>query len=494
MAQVVPCARPPFPIGTSDATLARMTRNTTRFRLGLLATLAPLLPLGCSDTVTSTDAAIDAGSTADQGFPVDQGFPIDRGNPVDVQVAVDRGNPADVQIAVDRQDPVDLGTPVDRPTVVDAGTPVDGPAPADAGRTCPTRESRQCLTLEEVEARIRSAPGGGDALRPIPIDGGARDAALAPIDASREGNGCYSPQHVQSGCCNPATSVEREGELCCYTWCDMACCGRPMMVDGAPRAAEMVPASSWVASPSDLVAGLDAATRSALASAWREDGRMEHASVASFARFTMELLAMGAPPELLADAQRAALDEVDHARLCLDLAATLDGATAGPGALDPSGALDGLSAEKSVRDAIVEGCVGETVAALVAQAQLARATHPQARAVLERIAADEERHAALAWRFVAWAMTARPELRPVVERTFADALLRPVPVLAEVAVDAPAWRAWGRLSQAEHAVAVAEALGEVIGPCVRSLMAGSLRSTDLAASRSPTVGQARAEA
>lgn len=445
-----------------------MTRNSTRFRIGLLATLAPLLPLGCSGSVTTTDAAVDQGSPADVPTTTDVQAPVDR------PALVDQGNPVDVQTAVDRPALVDQGNPADVQVAVDAGFPEDRPVAVDNGVVCPgARAERQCLTLEEVEARIRTPPLGG--FRPIFDAGGARDAGPEPIDAPRESNGCYAPQVVQSGCCNPALAVEREGELCCYTWCDMACCGRPMVVGGAARSAEMVASSSWVTAPAQTAGGLDASTRAALAAAWREDGRMEHASVASFARFTMELLALGAPPELVADAQRAALDEVDHARLCLDLAASLDGATAGPGALDFTGALDGLCAEKSVRDAIVEGCVGETLAALVAQAQLAKATAPEARRALARIAADEERHAGLAWRFVAWAVTTRPALLAVAERAFADALGRSPSAVAEVAigVDAQAWRAWGRLDAAEHATAVREALAEVVGPCARALLAGT---------------------
>jgi hypothetical protein len=190
-------------------------------------------------------------------------------------------------------------------------------------------------------------------------------------------------------------------------------------------------------------------------------------------------MAMGAPPELLEEAQRAALDEVGHARACLALAARLDGAHDGPGALDVTGALDGLDDERIVRDAVVEGCVGETVSALIAQAQLRGATEPAARAALARIADDEERHAGLAWRFVAWALAARPRLRDVAAAAFADATSRwslsappPAPV-----VDAAAWRAWGRLDATGHAAAVREALAEVVGPCARALLAGESRGT-----------------
>jgi len=422
--------------------LQRIMRNSTRFRTGLLAALAPLLPLGCADSVTATDASADTG--------IDLGAPVDRVTPPDTGTPVDTGTPIDVIPAEDRPDALD--------------------APAvDVAPQCPTgRGKRQCMTRAQVEDRIRNPPG----LRP-PEDAGAGDAGLPPLDVPSEPNGCYSPRYVQSGCCNPAYAVEREGDECCYLWCDMACCGRPMVVLGEARAATMVEASAWSVASEGEVAGLDATTRAALARRWRDDGRMEHASVASFARFTLELMALGAPPSLLAEAQQAALDEVAHARSCLALASRLDGSSEGPGPLDVGGALDGICAEKSLRDAIVEGCVGETIAALVAQAQLRGATEPEAVSALTRIAADEERHAHLAWRFVAWALREHPSLRGVAGRCFADALSRaPAALVVEAGVDARAWRAWGRLGAEEHAAAVREALSEVIAPCAKALMRG----------------------
>jgi hypothetical protein len=429
--------------------LPRIMRNATRFRYGLLATLAPLLPLGCADSVTATDASAD--TALDTGAPVDLGAPVDRVTPLDLGTPVDNGAPLDVPPSVDR------------PDVVDAPT-VDAMPLCSAGRA-----KRQCMTRAQVEDRIRNPPG----LRP-PEDAGTGDGGLPPLDVPSEPNGCYSPRYVQSGCCNPAYAVEVEGDQCCYLWCEMACCGRPMMVAGEARAARMVAGSAWSVASVGTVAGLDATTRRALARQWREDGRMEHASVASFARFTLELMALGAPPSLLAEAQQAALDEVSHARSCLALASRLDGSNEGPGTLDVAGALDGIGAEKSLRDAIVEGCVGETIAALVAQAQLRGATEPEAVAALTRIAADEERHAGLAWRFVAWALTEHPSLRSVAERCFADALSRaPAVAVVEEGVDPGAWRAWGRLGAEEHSAAVREALSEVIAPCARALFEGS---------------------
>ncbi|MEZ4405642.1 MAG: ferritin-like domain-containing protein [Polyangiales bacterium] len=402
-------------------------KHSARFRAGILAAMGPLLGLGCSDTVATADAGSnDTGATVDTGTPVDTPT-------VDTPVVVDAG--------------VDTG--------VDAGPPDTGPV-CPGGRA-PTRE---CLTLEQMEARVRNPPQGG---------GGVTDAG-APVDVPRAQNGCYEARYVQDGCCNPAVAVDREGDTCCYSYCTGACCGRPMTVDGELRAAALTRGSAWVTRPRAAEA-LDPVTREALAKAWRDDGVMEHASVASFARFTLAMLSLGAPPDIVADAQQAALDEVSHARACLGLAASFDGERLGPGALDVRGAVDDLRPERVLRDLIVEGCVGETVAAMLAAAQRDVATRPEARAALDAIAADEERHSALAWRAAAWMLTERPALSVVAERAFADALAGVTAGEgAPEGVDRGAWRAWGRLDGVERARVTREAVETVVRPCAAALV------------------------
>jgi len=79
--------------------LRRIMRNSTRFRTGLLAALAPLLPLGCADSVTATDASADTG--------IDLGAPVDRVTPPDTGTPVDTGTPIDVIPSEDRPDALD---------------------------------------------------------------------------------------------------------------------------------------------------------------------------------------------------------------------------------------------------------------------------------------------------------------------------------------------------------------------------------------------------
>ena len=104
---------------------------------------------------------------------------------------------------------------------------------------------------------------------------------------------------------------------------------------------------------------------------------------------------------------------VNADQMCFGLADKFAGGStvSGPGALDIGGALpptgvdvDVAAIEQSVAE---EGCVGETLSAVEAGVAAALATDdPVVAAVLRTIADDEARHAALAWRFVQWRVSA----------------------------------------------------------------------------------------
>ena len=182
--------------------------------------------------------------------------------------------------------------------------------------------------------------------------------------------------------------------------------GRPFLIDSEARRASVVHAASdWSARVrSSRVEGLSAERRREHAAYWANIATMEHASIAAFARFTLELLARGAPAVLVRESQEAGLDELEHARLAFALASQYAGQELAPGNLDIGGALD-ADANDFVDSLVLEGCIGESVAAAIAAAH-AEATGDEAvRVVLERVIADETRHAALAWKTLRWAMS-----------------------------------------------------------------------------------------
>ena len=167
------------------------------------------------------------------------------------------------------------------------------------------------------------------------------------------------------------------------------------------RTAPVVRSADWGAPGTPQLGQLSAREREALSARWARIGQLEHASVASFARFAMQLLSLGAPPQLVLQTTAAMADETLHAKLAFGLASAYAGAPVGPGRLAVGDALSEGDLGAIVRTLVHEGCVGETVAAALAREERSRTMDPAVRTVLDRIAEDEERHAVLAWRALA---------------------------------------------------------------------------------------------
>ncbi len=205
---------------------------------------------------------------------------------------------------------------------------------------------------------------------------------------------------------------------CCYEVPDLCCagCGRTLR-DGervvvTPGAAR----SGWVrAAPaqSRTPDARRAARFEAMAAA-------EHASIASFARTSLDLLALGAPADLIADTHRAALDEIEHARVAYELASEAAGASRGPAALELPPHPPATFASFT-RSTFVDACVGESIGASDLRELAAREPDERVARMLERITDDEERHVELAFRTLAWAVSAGgAEARTALARAMSD--------------------------------------------------------------------------
>jgi hypothetical protein len=281
------------------------------------------------------------------------------------------------------------------------------------------------------------------------------------------------------------SSVDSEGTLadgqCCYEVTVHYQSGRPFVVEDRPRVATMGPStrasSDWSAGGARPdTADLSPAERAALAAAFTRDGLAEHASVASFARAALELMAMGAPAELVALTHAAALDEIRHAQLCFALASSYAGKPVRPGPFPLGPQVDLAKDMRSLAIAVaVEGCVNETLAAIVVAEQHQRATDPAVRAALGTIAADEARHAELAWRTLAWALreggdSVASAAREVFTRAMAST---PRPEDNPEIEGAPS--SHGRIGAVEIAELQRRGLREVVSPCVASLHLGAGR-------------------
>jgi hypothetical protein len=263
------------------------------------------------------------------------------------------------------------------------------------------------------------------------------------------------------------------GNECCYVLGGDCPVGRPFYVGAEARSAAAARRADWLAPQEPELSRLDAATRRALADVYRKDGLSEHASVASFARFVLECLALGAPAELVSEAQAALADEIAHAQISFGLASAYAGEAVGPGALQVDDCLSGaIDAEDSLRRAIREGCIAETVSASLIHHASETADDPTVKAVLARVADDERRHAALSWRFARWLMTRDPALTRAAAEEFARAdRCVGFGASSDLPADAALLRAHGVLSIDERRAVALSTLREVVEPCARALLA-----------------------
>jgi hypothetical protein len=225
-------------------------------------------------------------------------------------------------------------------------------------------------------------------------------APYARCETSLPGGGTFSVQ---------ATAAARVGDpkSCCYRFSNRhPPLGRPFRDGAEMRVAGPARRTDW--NERDLAPDLEGLTHDELrdrAHGWARDAASEHASVAAFARFALQLLAVGAPPDLLEAAHAAGLDEIAHARVSYAIASAYAGEAIGPAPLTitawggPTASLAAMAVET-----FLDGCIAETRAALVAREKAGLATDPVVRDVLVAIADDEERHAELAWKTVAWAL------------------------------------------------------------------------------------------
>lgn len=461
-------------------------RDLNQLRLFLLAAIGAAPAAACSTPAATPPAVVATDATSDSDASIGDAAgdlgPASDGGADAADATADTSGDSAAADAADSADS-DSADPVDSADAADSADTADSADAVDVALCSGGAPQSQCYSAAALKAMIDNPPMGGDQ-QPQPYAG-----PLPP-------QGCPPRELVQNDCCNPAVA---EGVLkddtCCYSFCVGACCGRPLRIGGVARTADLQPGSAWAAASEAAPASPDP-TALALAAAWRQDGREEHAAIASFQRLGLELLAVGAPPELVSAAGRAAIDEVGHAQQCFAWAQALDGAALGPAALalgdlQLRGDLPALAVASAL-----EGGIGETLAAAELATAAALCADPQRAEALRRMADDEARHAALAWQVVAWAVGRDPEaVRPALQAALQAALAAPpapfrrLSELAGVAAEA-AHRA-GRLTPAEAERCARAALAAVVAPCAQALLPDlgiappTLRDVDRAVDAAP---------
>ena len=301
----------------------------------------------------------------------------------------------------------------------------------DAGRLpSPTTSGPKQIVTDPPEPVPPSWPHSENRICKDDLDPPGRAELPPPFEACPKrgpSGGQFSAKATREARSNSA------GEPCCYVvYGGMAVPGRALR-DAEDRAvvAGSAARSDWSADVRPRVDALTIAEREELARAWLATAALEHASIASFARFALDLMALGAPPHLVAGAHAAAEDEIVHARIAFAIASAYAGRELGPGALAFDGQRAPLDLTTFARETFVDGCIGETIAAIEAREASRGADDPSVRSAHRRIARDEERHAELAWRTLAWAVREGGDpVRETIRAALASARI-PASLLAE---------------------------------------------------------------
>jgi hypothetical protein len=186
--------------------------------------------------------------------------------------------------------------------------------------------------------------------------------------------------------------------------------GRQLRRRGKLLLPELENTNAWTNGLTDSATSHTSSMQAQAAAAWRENGRTEYASVAAFAQLTIDLMALGAPPHLLADAQQDALDEIRHAQLCFSLAHSLDGRAMSPAPFPHAQSMRALPSTRTLAlarlaiDSLIEGALLEGYSARIIARLGTRCEHTATVEVLKELAADEGRHSRHGWDVVEWCL------------------------------------------------------------------------------------------
>lgn len=251
---------------------------------------------------------------------------------------------------------------------------------------------------------------------------------------------------------NPSTSSSTSGSTwpghpglepelaCCYhaTWrrnkLDGCVEGRPLLMQqcGTPLVAALVPGQGWAIQtdeqPLPDAQALSQPQREAMAQEWKRIATQEHASIAAFARLSLELLRYGAPAKLIEECHACMHDEIRHAKLAIRWASHLSGQAL---TLGPMGALAKQPMSENLTQLALanleEGCCNETLATLLMLDRADRCSHAGMQAAIVEIAHDEQRHAQFAWRLTQWFLEKDPQLWRVLDRRMQTLLAQAEP-------------------------------------------------------------------
>lgn len=212
--------------------------------------------------------------------------------------------------------------------------------------------------------------------------------------------------------------------------------------------------------------------RDAVAAHWHAVARGEHASIASFAALERALARHGAPAELVRATRRARRDEARHARFAYAWLRRLSGQRVTRRPLRAR--AEEVDLATLAIDTLRDGCFEETLGALLLARMAETARDAELAAALSAVAVDEARHAALAWRVLAFALAQDPGLAP---RLRAELARLPDAIARLGGAPDDALEGEGVPARATVAALAEAALREVVTPCLEAALTTGRRAT-----------------
>lgn len=326
-------------------------------------------------------------------------------------------------------------------------------------------EGKKCPPLEEVNKKMPS--------NSTDYCGNKTGEYLEIVDFVSQ-----NPQAFTKNTIDKPPPPDDAGDTCCYKaryqpidTVPNCVPGRPYVQEGENVLAQLIQMKGdWRHNGTSIPFGTKEERKSA-GHFYLETARAEHASVASFNRFSLELISLGAPANLIRRAQEAALDEVRHAQQAFSISNTLLSKEFQPSAMsiDVQLAKNHLALAKAVLE---EAAIQETIAVLLAVEQLRVVQSPVIKAYLQEVVEDESRHAELAFDTLRWCLEmGGEEVRTLIHDRIQESIhfsTKMYPKEAIIALGIPSQDTLKRMVQ--------RGIREVIIPSLRSLIATKVAS------------------
>ena len=232
---------------------------------------------------------------------------------------------------------------------------------------CTTEESTYCVQVAE-EAECPSVEEINETIFPVDDCAGVHQSATE-----------FSTRNDSVSTWIEDTATDAEFDACCFQTSYKPYLGGPECVDGRPVYQEngyLIATTGATASDWNNAGFPQKEVHTCAGEYWKRAALHEHSSIAAFQLLAIELLHFGAPASLVSRAQKAAQDELEHARAAFSIASSLLKEPQHPQEF-PLPQLEQRSLQDFALSVLIEGAINESLAVVLAAHQRKHAQIPK---------------------------------------------------------------------------------------------------------------------